>query len=310
MRRAAYILLVAVIPFLFFGQGAKFYRTIQEKHLHYLEFRAQMVIVYKMGQYYNKMAPAPAIVLQDTLVKEPGSDSYKGRIYTLEIPGKVYTLRESKKDKYELQVEPDSGKVNAQLNKAYHLKSFFELSRRIDAEFPLGNYDHWTGYREWNRVSEKASDHDKFIELTKQKIKLIYDSVHQKQSKSSNTTNYILANAKQVDYSLLKDSLKTLPIDYRPRSAYFDTCVYRLCKSNPETFYKILQDFPSERQFVYYAVEEDKALVNEIKKVSGHDQLKREFIREKNSGKAIIYRTIAVYAVMGGLIAWLIIAQP
>ena len=53
-----------------------------------------------------------------------------------------------------------------------------------------------------------------------------------------------------------------------------------------------------------------KELVEQIKHVDGHDKLKKEFIKEYKEDKNFKYKVFLPYLIMGGLIAWLIIAQP
>ena len=80
--------------------------------------------------------------------------------------------------------------------------------------------------------------------------------------------------------------------------------------ANPEYFYKLLQDFPTSKTYIYSAVDHDKELVKQLKQVQGYDDLKKEFFKDYRYGKTMPYRILGTYAIIGGLLAWLIIAQP
>jgi hypothetical protein len=83
-----------------------------------------------------------------------------------------------------------------------------------------------------------------------------------------------------------------------------------MSKANQEYFFKLLQDFPTSKKFIYFAVDQDKELIKQLKQVQGYDDLKNEFFKENKSGKTMPYRVIGTYAIIGGLLTWLIIAQP
>jgi hypothetical protein len=83
-----------------------------------------------------------------------------------------------------------------------------------------------------------------------------------------------------------------------------------MAKSNPEYFYKLLQDFPTAKTFIYSAVDRDKELVQQLKQVQGYEDLKNEFFKDYNYGKSMTYRTLGTYVIFAGLLTWLIVAQP
>ena len=212
--------------------------------------------------------------------------------------------------KYETEPENDLNKVNSELNNAYCLKSYFDISDKLNKEFSLYHYTFRNGYYAWEKQPNKTISHDKFIEQIDKEIVIIYGSISSKQTSLTKTTNFITANVRQANYSILKDSISTLPIDYRPQSGYFDKSVYQMSKANPEYFYKLLQDFPTSKKFIYFAVDQDKELIKQLKQVQGYDDLKKEFFKEYKYGKTMPYRIIGTYAIIAGLLTWLIIAQP
>lgn len=301
-------ILTLFISFQIFGQNSTFLKTTDKKNLNYIELCNDNVKVYKMGRYFDKAGTGPAILKTDTLVFTKQNE-FKGKSYTLLKNETIYTLISDNGKKY--QTEPESElKVNTELNNAYCLKSYFDLSDKLNKEFPLHHYTFRNGYYAWEKQPDKSINHDKFIAQTEKEMGIIYDSISKKQNAFTNTTNFITANAGQANYSILKDSISTLPIDYRPQSGYFDKSVYQMTKANPEYFYKLLQDFPSGKKFIYFAVDQDKELVKQLKQVQGYDDLKKEFLKDYKFGKTMPYRIIGTYAIIAGLLTWLIIAQP
>jgi hypothetical protein len=302
-------ILTLFVSFQISGQNVAFFKTTGKKNLHYLEFSKDNVKVYKMGSYLDVAGSGSAILLTDTLIliKE---NEFKGKQYSLFKNETLYTLLTDNGKKYEAVPENDLSKVNSELNNAYCLKSYFDLSDKLNNEFPLFHYTFRNGYYAWEKQPNKTISHTKYIEQTDKEIAIIYDSISKNQINFTITTNFITANAGPISYSILKDSISTLPIDYRPQSGYFDKSVYQMAKANPEYFYKLLQDFSTSKNFIYFAVDQDKELVKKLKQVQGYDDLKKEFLKDYKFGKTMPYRIIGTYAIIAGLLTWLIIAQP
>jgi hypothetical protein len=294
--------------FQLFGQNSIFYKTIGKKNVHYIELDGEKAIVYKMGWYMDKEGPAPALILTDTLFKI-SSQEFKGKNYSLLSNNENLTLQDNKKKNLQIEQENNTVKVIIDLNNAYCLKSYFDLSRRINKEYPLYHYTFRNGYDAWTNQTNKNINHNQFIKLTDNTIKFLYDSISTKQNNFTGTTDYITKNVNQSNYSTIKDSLKTLPIDWRPQSGYFDKSVYQIVKTNPEYFYKLLQDFPNDKQFIWFAVDGDEELVKKLKQVQGYDALKKEFLKDYKYGKSMGFRVIGSYAIIAGLLTWLIIAR-
>jgi hypothetical protein len=292
-----------------FGQTSTYYKTIGKKNFHYVEFIDNKAIVYKMGRYLDKAGTGTAITFRDTLYKI-SQQEYKGTNYSLIKVDDKYIVHNEKSKKQQIEQENNLDKVNTDLNNAYCLKSYFDLSEKLNKEYPLNHYTFRNGYYAWTNRVDKSINHTNFIEQIDKTIKHIYDSISTNQIKFTRTTEFIIRNIKKQNYSILKDSLKTLPINWRPQSGYFDKSVYQLVKSNPEYFYKLLQDFPNDKKFIWFAVDSDKELVKQLKQVQGYDELKKEFLKDYKFGKTMGYRIIGTYAVIAGLLTWLIIAQP
>lgn len=309
MLREIFYILIFLIYFQLPGQNTLFYKTGTKPVHHYIEIKNDTVKVYKMGVRNSKFGQDPRIVSIDTLLRKTDI-AFNGSSYTLTITDNNRALLRSNDKKMKAEIIADKRLAYMKLNEAYFLQSYFDMSRNINNKFPLNHHSFGNGYGVWNSLQQKDYDHDEFKVNTNITIRKLQDSIFEKQNKFTNTTNYIIKNAIELNYSLLKDSLKTLPIEYRSISWYFGESVYQLCKANPENYYKILEDLPGARTTVYYAVDLDKEIVEQIKHVDGHDKLKKEFIKEYKEGKNFKYKVFLPYLIMGGLIAWLIIAQP
>ncbi len=301
-------ILTLFISFQIFGQSNSFLKTTDKKNLHYIVLCNDHVKVYKMGRYFDKAGTGAAILKTDTLVFTKQNE-FKGKFYTLLKNDTIYTLISDNGKKYQTKPENEL-KVDTELNNAYCLKSYFDLSDKLNNEFPLYHYTFRNGYSAWEKQPEKSNHHDKFVTQIEKEIGLIYDSISKKQNVFTNTTNFITTNVSEANYSILKDSISTLPIEYRSQSSYFDKSVYQMAKANPAYFYKLLQDFPTNKKFIYIAVTQDKELIKQLKEIQGYDGLKYAFFKDYNYGKSMPYRIIGTYAVFAGLLTWLIIAQP
>jgi hypothetical protein len=263
------------ILFTSFGQNNTFYKTTKRQNFHYVELNNSFAIVYKMGSYLDKAGTGSAISKVDTLIKISEQD-YKGNNYLLSKQSDNFYLQTSNSKKINLVIEPDFSKVNTELNNAYYLKSYFDLSDKLNKEFPLYHYTFRNGYYAWNKLTQRNISYDEFIRLTDKEIKIIYDSISNNQKQLTNTANFIKENASKINYDVLKDSLSKLPIEYCPQSCYFSKSVYQIVKVDPNNFYRILEDFPTNKIIIFFAVEDDKELVKRLKQIKNYKKIKRE----------------------------------
>ena len=70
-----------------------------------------------------------------------------------------------------------------------------------------------------------------------------------------------------------------------------------------------MEDFPSDKTIIYFAVDEDKELIKQLKQVQGFDKLKKEFSKEYKNNKTMGFKVISGYALLGILLTWLIVSQ-
>lgn len=295
--------------FQLFGQHSIFYKSTGKGNLHYIELIHNRAIVYKMGWYIDKAGSGPAVTLIDTLFKG-NSLEFKGKYYLLQIDQGRLTQQGHKKWRQQVVQENNIVSIYTELNHAYCLKSFFDLSDRLNKEYPLYHYTFRNGYYAWANRPDKGSMPDQFITQTNKEIQFLYDSISSEQNRFTQTTEFILRNVNQSNYSIIKDSLKKLPIRYSSQFGYFNKSVYEVVKSNPVYFYRLLQDFPNDRKYIWLAVDSDRKLIKQLKRIDGYDELKKEFVKDYNFNKSMGYKIIGTYTVVAALITWLIIAQP
>ncbi len=308
MKTAIIFIFTISICFHLFGQNSTFYKTTKKQGRYYIEIANEIVKVYKMGMYLDKGGTGPAILHIDTLNKKIENE-FSGKYFSLKREDSKYILKTEKGKKLNTEIINDLKSIYFTLNNAYYLKSYFDLSERINKKFPLYHYTFRNGYYAWNKLTERNYNHETFKKTTANEVMLLYDSIFKYQTTLTNTTNFLIKNSNQIDYNTIRDSLRILPIEYSSNSWYFGSAVYQISKANPQNFYKILEDFPTNKTIIYFAVDEDKKLIEQLKQVSGHENLKKEFIKEYRFGKTMPYKIIGGYAVLGGLLTWLLLSQ-
>lgn len=308
MRTLLLFIIIFSLYFQAFGQKTVYYKTTKKHKLYYIEISGEIAKVYKMGVYFDKAGSGSAIIKLDTLINNIENE-FIGKTYSLFKENDNFILKTENSKKFNTEIVEDKTAYRT-LNNAYFLKSYFDLSDSLNYKFPLNHYSFRNGYYAWNKLSNKDFNLEEFKKYTDLETQTIYDSIFNIQTRLTKTTNFITENVREASYSVLKDSISTLPITYRPQSGYFDKSVYQISKANPEYFYKLLQDFPASKNFIYSAIEKDNELVKQLKQVQGYDSLKKEFIKDYKYGKSMPYRVIGLYVVVGGLLAWLIISQP
>ena len=293
------------------AQEPRFYKTTSKRNLHYVEASRDFAVVYKINRFYywDRAGTGPGIVLTDTLLKVPGNQ-FKGSHYTLIDQSGSFILLTNENTQLTLVNEPDIARVNKELNKAFILKSYVQLSEKLNTEFPLHHFSFRNGYRAWENHTGQDIPNGEFIKRTNQETAFVYDSISKMQHRFVSTLMFVKENCRTADYGILKDSLKTLPAEYSSQSAYFSTSVYEIVNAHPANYYRLVTDFPTAQPIIYSAVSSDKNLVRLLKDVEGFDTQKKEFKKQYNSDKSMLYKIAALYAAVGGLLTWLIVAQP
>jgi tetrahydromethanopterin S-methyltransferase subunit G len=122
-------------------------------------------------------------------------------------------------------------------------------------------------------------------------------------------TNSLIQNIKTIDYNFLKDSLTRLPAEFRSTSWYYGTVINEVSKQRPEYFFRLAEDFPNNRNVIFMAAEDNKQVIQSLKAVENHTDIKKEFFKERKFGKMMPYKIIGTYAIVIGLITLLIVSQ-
>ena len=238
--------------------------------------------VYDMGKYLDKAGTGYSIAATDTLLRQAdGSFSGKrSKIFTEN--SKLFLTTEFRKSKkYRLDTVKNLGIANTQLNNAYYLDHYFEMSRELNRKYPLSDHSFRNGFFSWKQMPNKDIDHLKFREAADQRLKEIKDSISGEQDSYVAITNFIIQDIKILDYNSLKDSLVKLPADYRDVRGYYGTVINVVAKQRPEYFFKLAEDFPNNRNLIFFAVKRDKETIAALKAVEGHAETKEAFFKKK-----------------------------
>jgi hypothetical protein len=184
------------------------------------------------------------------------------------------------------------------------------MSADLNNAYPLNHHTFRNGIHSWEVLKNKEVDYLQFRDFTVTRHKEIKDSITRLQDTYVLLTSYLIKNLKTLEYDALKDSLTNLPADYRSVSWYFGTVVNEVAKQRPECFFRLADDFPNKKSLIFIAVEENKEVIEGLKRVDTHLEIKKEFFKDRRFGKTLPYRILATYAIVGGLLTWLIVSQP
>jgi hypothetical protein len=231
----------------------QFLQTNSKSNLYYVDLKDADLKVYAMGRYYDVAGQGYAIVKTDTLQKQPDG-SYGGRYYRIidEKDGLylVNTLRKNSKSR--LDTASASNLVNKNLNNAYYLDQYLDMSRKLNAAYPLNRFDFRQGFYTWKAMAEQAKemDYQQFREIADKRFKEINDSTSIVQDKNTRLANYINKNIHSIDYTTLKDSLSQLPAEYVSNSSYYKTVIDTIALRQPEYFFRLAEDLPEDRKVI------------------------------------------------------------
>jgi hypothetical protein len=293
--------------------GRIFLQTGSKTGLYYVDLNDSFAFVYKMGFYDDAAGRGYVINQTDTLAKQLNGTYYGRFKEIISENNKFYLVTKSKsKKKHYLEVVKASALsgINNNLNNAYYLDHYFKMAHELNRSYPLNHHSFRDGFYSWERIQNKEKDYLQFRELANVLLKSIKDSISLIQDSHGATTNYLVQNVNTVNYSILKDSLTKLPPDYKSKSWYYGTVINEVAKQQPTYFFKLAEDFPENRSLIFIAPDDSKDVLQALKMVEGHDKIKKEFLKDRRFRKTLIYRIIGVYAVVGGLVTWLIVSQP
>lgn len=286
------------------------FQTNNKMHLYYVHTNNSAAYVFEIGSYFDKAGTGYSIRNIDTLIKQ-SAGNYIGKTTKLiyENNKSFLEIELMKTKKFLLGTVKNLEVANRNLNNAYYLDNYFKMSEELNKTYTLNHHSFRNGFSAWKELPDKELDYLKFKEFAKKRLREIKDSISYLQDSRIKLTNSIIKNAKTVDYNTLKDSLMKLPAEFISLSGYYSKVINEVAKQKPEYFFKLAEDFPNNRILIFNSVEDDKEVVKGLKAIEGHNEIKKEFLKDKKMGKTMPYRIIGTYAAIGGLITWLILSQ-
>jgi hypothetical protein len=296
-----------------FGQGNNesiLLETRSKTHLYYVELIGSVGKVYEMGSYLDKAGTGYSIRRSDTLSMKPDR-TYIGQATKVVIRDNVFALlvQNKKAEQFALYKPADIAQVHMNLNNAYYLDNFFSLCKELNKTYPLYHSEFRNGFRSWKEIDNKVSDPVQFKIYADYQLRKMKDSISAVQDHYVLLTSWLIQNVGTIDYLPLKDSLAKLPAEYRSNSWYFGTVINEVSKQRPEYFFRLAEDFPDRRTIIFSAAEDNKQVMQSLKAVENHSEIKKQFFKERNFDKTMPYKTIGLYAIVAGLITFLIVRQ-
>lgn len=266
--------------------------------------------VYKIGNYFDKAGTGYIVEQTDTLSRQIDG-AYLGKQTKIIFEGnRCYLLTQSKKAKrVPLDTVKSLNVVNNKLNNAYYLERYFRMSDELNKSYSLNHHTFRNGFYTWEKLQNKEIDYLQFREFATFRLKQIKDSISKVQDRHTAVTNFLVRNVQTMDYNILKDSLMKLPAQYKNSSWYYGTVINEVAMKRPEYFFRIAEDFPNNRSLIFNAVYDNKEAILVLKEVEGYDEIKKKFFKDIRFGKTLPYRIFGTYAVIGGLLTWLIVSQ-
>jgi len=291
-------------------KGRVLLETKSKSHLYYIELSNSYGKVYEMGRYLDKAGSGYSIRKTDTLVRQPDGVYLGNYNKVIEDNKRVYLIAQNKKTKtFILDTPANVTNVHTNLNNAYYLDNFFSMCDELNKTYPLNHYSFRNGFYTWKELQNKESDHFQFETFANTRLKNIKDSISYKQNQYVALTNSLIQNIKTIDYNFLKDSLAKLPADFRSTSWYYGTVINEVSKQKPEYFFGLAEDFPNNRDVIFMAVEDNKQVIQNLKKVETHREIKKEFFKDRKFEKMMPYKIVGTYTIVIGLITLLIATQ-
>jgi len=292
------------------GAGRTFLQTNSKTHLYYVDMDNSAAVVYDVGKYLDKAGMGYSIKKTDTLARQ-ADGSYSGNaLKIIRENNRLYLVREDRKGrKFRIDTVPSSTVFHTNVNNAYYLDSYFRMSRDLNNAYPLFHHSFRDGFRTWKELPDKELDYLQFMEFAHNHISNIRDSISKLQVSRTALTNYIIKNISTLEYNTLKDSLAKLPPEYAGQSRYYSEVINAAAVKRPEYFFRLAEDFPANRSLIFSSVENNKEVFGRMKTVEGHDEIKKEFFKERKFEKSMPYLVIGAYAALGGLITLLIVSQ-
>lgn len=293
------------------GAGHQFLQTNSKSYLYYIDLKDEEGRVYAMGSHFDIAGRGYSIWRTDTLQRQ-ADGSYTGRnshiIREKEALYLVSTFRKTRK--FRLEPVKDSNLANNNMNNGYYLDHYIGLSVELNKTYPLNHFTFRGSYFTWKDLpdSVKEMDHLLFRSFADERLKYIKDSTSAAQEKYIRLTNYIVQNIRSIDYATLKDSLALLPAKYAGESKYFGMVIDSVAIRQPEYFFRLAEDLPEQRQLIFVCEDSNKKAIPGLKNVTGHDEMKKAFLKEVKTARFMPYGGFLSAALGAALLIWGIVA--
>jgi len=301
------------LSFIVIGQSHNeriFLETNSKTELYYIELGDSFGKVYKMGRYYDKVGCGYSIRSTDTLIKQQKGFYLGDSNKVITESNRVYLITQYKKTKkFILDTITNIKILNTNLNNAYYLDHYFSMSYKLNKTYTLNHYSFRNGFYSWEKIPNKPLDHNQFKIYANKRLKEIEDSIISIQDHYVLLTNYLIQSIKTIDYKTLKDSLIKLPADFKGTSWYFGTVINEISNHRPDFFFKLAEDLPNNRDVIFSAVYDNKDVIQGLRAVENHAEIKKEFFKDRRFGKTLPYRIIGMYAVIIGIVTFIIINE-
>ncbi|RFS21865.1 hypothetical protein DVR12_14530 [Chitinophaga silvatica] len=195
------------------------------------------------------------------------------------------------------------------LNRAYYLNHYSAMSERLNNAFPLNHINFREAYYTWETIPTelKEMEYRQFRTFTDNRLKEIEDSSSTVHDKYTRVTNHIIENIRQLDYTALKDSIAQLPVVYPNESKYYGNVINALVVSQPEYFLRLAEDQPENQSLMFFYATDNKQARASIDSVTGHEKIRKAFIKEQRSKKLFPYTSVGIAALGAGLLVYVIL---
>ncbi|PWV57040.1 hypothetical protein C7475_1011560 [Chitinophaga sp. S165] len=285
---------------------ARLLQTDSQWHPYYVELNEQEGVVYPVTTFYDKGASGYYMQKKDTLQKQP-DNSYAGRNSKIvREEGKLYLLYKSgKTKKYLLNTVTDTLLANEKMNNAYYQRYYAAMSTEVNETYPLGHHSFRNAFYTWTVVPEKQMNHRQFELWADKRIKEVKDSISASHDQHTRLTNYITQNIRSITYATLKDSMAQLST---ADGIYFVTTIDTIAMKQPEYFFRLAEDLPNTRSAIFSTGIYSRRVYAAVKDVKGHDEVKKEFLKERKYNRRMTFTALGIVTFTAGLITWALIA--
>ena len=280
-----------------YAQDRQLFRTHGKKTHFYTDLHSERGKVYAMGGFYDVAGTGSSIRNID-IVERQSDGSYQGKYsQILREHNNLYLVSTFNKTRKYLLDTVSAQVMNNDLNNAYHLRQYTDMSVRLNNAFPLNHFTFRGSFSTWKALPAniKEMEHQLFRELTDKRFKEIEDSVTFIQREYARTADYILTHLNQMDYTALKDSLHLLPVSAHV-DRYYARIVTAVALQQPEYYLRLAEDNPDQREEIYSPITSNKAAADRIRQVQGHDAVKKEYMKERKADQRFRAYALGIFS--------------